>query len=1005
MFDPRTLGARCRDCVLCGQQPVAPATQTRDSGHFVILNEFPSNRDAYQGTHLGGQAGRAVDAALKRAGMDWNDIHVTSVVLCSPADNDLDAVMKEVKAENKQRQKLHKQAVKAAAASAKQQCKAQKQRDREIAWVRAHNAKQAEQHERQTRKYVAALEKHEARIARERARVEKVGGVYEPSGEAAPTPPNPPMFLPEPKALPAVDNQPLESVPPLVLLDNPQTCCRPRLERELAGAKTVLMLGRHAMEAVLQREVAITDEQGFPIKLGSNCSGVGVPHPANLYGAMEKYRGAFAIWVERAVRLWRDQMIWLKDPSPYYTQARVRLVLQELLRLAGERLRTNTRPIDVAFDVETDGLDVSACKLRCVGVAFDTVTAVVTVNQIDGTNIEDPAVLALLRECLRHSHIRKIFHNGMYDIPVIERTVGPIDGPVGDTLLMHHAIESEVPHSLSFVSSIVLDGPSWKSLGDGTHGLTVADDKQLWLYNSVDVSRTVNLVRPLEAMAAADGVSQVADTANALLPILARMGGRGLLVDEAKRTEVKDRLTREHQRCLEEMVTLLTPLDGLLAQDFAYSRPSQRDCAWEVLGIAPHLERTDSGMYKSTADDLMRTLPHISAEARQFIGSKFGPGNAGSGFLGAQSTQKAISTFCDVQPSPDGRLRSSWRMHGTPTGRLSSVDPNLQNIPEWLRVMYVPRPGYKFVAADYSALELWIVAIYTQAKNLLAALQSADVHRTNTEDLFNLKFVDKLAEAAMTGCPGHRTLVTYAHPILTEVPDASGVPHMHHNYGAFTLIDAGKKFKCEWRVECSDCENAARAAFSLTVDKLNKLRGQGKRYVYGANYGGGPATIWSKLVVEFPALRLEDVVFLAQQWNRVNPQIQAKAHANEQLYYRRRVQHGVGWLESPILGRRRYWTGKEFGPTDAANYPIQSAAADIVNLALLSLDADAYRLYNAELVAQVHDCLVYEAPDVHADSVKRLLETRMPGPYKFLGIDGEWHFPVEAKIGSNWSEV
>jgi hypothetical protein len=93
--------------------------------------------------------------------------------------------------------------------------------------------------------------------------------------------------------------------------------------------------------------------------------------------------------------------------------------------------------------------------------------------------------------------------------------------------------------------------------------------------------------------------------------------------------------------------------------------------------------------------------------------------------------------------------------------------------------------------------------------------------------------------------------------------------------------------------------------FTTTVDRLAKLRGQSKRFVYAGNYGGSENTIWMKLLVEFPSLRLEDVMYLSQQWKKVNPQISATAHASEQLYYRRRLQHGVGWLESPILGRRR----------------------------------------------------------------------------------------------------
>jgi len=961
-----------------------PAPVTSD---FVIVTDAPTQHDMARNDFVSGPAGRLLDAALQRTGLSRAEIHVTPVVLCAASDGDLDTAIKETKAENKLRLKIYKEALRTAEKTNKGALNATKKTARLAAKHVKDVAAAQKKNAADVARYNKELDAYNKRHARERARVEKVGGTYVPSGEAPPTPP--PPFVPPvgPTAqAPVVTATPVPLPSPPDLLESPLKCCAPRLERELASAKTVLMLGKNAMEAVMDREVAILDEQGFPAKLPGGRNGVGVLHPGALLGGMEQYKGAFMLWVERAVRMWRGGLTLQPDPSPYYTAKRVNLVLKEILRLADERRTVGLTPLDVAIDVETDGLDTSACNLRCVGLAFGDVTAVVAVRTIAGDDVTDPVVFATLQRVLQHPHVRKIFHNGMYDIPVIERTVGPIAEPMQDTLLLHHSIESEVPHSLSFVSSLLLDAPSWKSLGDGTHGLSVQDDRQLWLYNSVDVSRTIKLVKPLEKMIEQDALQAVADTAGNLLPILARMGGRGLLVDEEKRQEIKARLEREHDRCVTEMRAILAEADPLLAADYQFTKPSHRDCAWEALGIGKHLDKTEkAGTYKSTADDLMRALPHLDDRARAFIGVKFGPGNAGSGYLGAQSTAKAVSTFCEVAASPDGRLRSSWKIHGTPTGRLSSSGPNLQNIPEWLRAMYRPSPGNVFVAADYSALELWIVAIYSQAANLLTALQAADVHRVNTEALFNLKFADKLGEAASTGCAKHGT-----------IPPS-----------CFDLIDAGKKFKCDWdaaAVGCADCVVAAQTAFDLTVDKLAKLRVQSKRFVYAGNYGGSENTIWMKLLVEFPSLRLEDVMFLSQQWKKVNPQISQTAHANEQLYYRRRLQHGVGWLESPILGRRRYWTGKEFGPTDAANYPIQSAAADIVNGALIALNADAIAL-GGLLVAQVHDSLVYEVPEHNAEKLKALLEQRMPGEYRFIGRPGIWSFPVEAKIGKNWSEV
>lgn len=1002
-YDPEKCGALCRQCVYYGRRPMAPAGPVDST--FVVLDEQPTSRDVERGSVLRGPAGEVLDMALARAGLARAKVRVTCVVLCAATDDDEKAVNKEIKAANKVVVREYKQQAKSVESAIKR-------RNKEYArWVKKCDTLRAK-HAALLAKMAASTTKLSARAAREKARIEKAGGVYE--GEEAVLALPPPLVLPpEPPCLELV----LPAGDPALQL-TPTECCAPRLALELESAQTILMLGKRAMEAAMGREVAQLDEQGFPVVLSQGRNGVGIPHPAAVLHGMAKYAGALSLWVGRAVRQWRTGLVLLRDPSPFYTGWRVALVLREALTMAHERQACGARPLDVAIDVETDSLDVAFCTLRCVGIAFGDVTAVVAVHSITGEPLMDKVSMDRLRLLLLHPYVRKVFHNGMYDHPVLEHRVGRIEGPVVDTMLMHHLIESEVPHSLSFVSSLLLDGVSWKSLGDGTHGLSVKDDRQLWLYNSIDVSRTLRLVPPLEDMLEQDGLTGLNEITSKLLPIAARMGGRGMLINRETQARIRTRLVTEHARCVEEMHAILAKY-GVDVATFDANKPSCRAAAWVALDIVKHLGKTPTGEIKATGDDLMRALPNVSDDARAFIGSKFGPTHNGSGYLGAQSTQKAISTFCDVEPSPDGRLRSSWKIHGAVTGRLSCEGPNLMNIPEWLREMYEAPEGYVYVAADYSALELWIVAIYTGAVNLLKALQSADVHRTNAEGLFGLNFAEKLAEAAAVGCNVHGNfelaeIMSLAHAAdLYTAAHGEAAPEDKAIYAwlrtqlpdrHYVLVDAGKKFKCVWRSECSTCSEWAESAFDLMVTKLNKLRNQAKRYVYGANYGGGDTTIWLKLIIEFPTLRLEDVMFLSAQWKKVNPQIGARARANENLYHQRRLKHGVGWLESPILGRRRYWTAKDFGPTDAANFPIQSAGADIINIALVALNAEAER-HGARLVAQVHDSLVYEVPVRQAEAVKHLLETKMRGPYKFRGIDGEWEFPVEAKIGKRWSEV
>jgi len=222
------------------------------------------------------------------------------------------------------------------------------------------------------------------------------------------------------------------------------------------------------------------------------------------------------------------------------------------------------------------------------------------------------------------------------------------------------------------------------------------------------------------------------------------------------------------------------------------------------------------------------------------------------------------------------------------------------------------------------------------------------------------------------------------------------------------LFDKGKGDGAIWAEfhldYCPHCATIAQAATETLWTKLVQLRVQAKRFVYNANYEGSDATIWAVLLRDFPGLQLGEVSALLRGWREVNPEITQVAHKNYDLYFKRKLQHGYGWLESPIMGRRRYWSGVDFAITDAANYPIQSGGADITNAALIRLDAPS-RALGARLVAQVHDSLVYEVPEANAQAMQALLHQEMPGRYKFAGIEGEWSFPIDSKIGRHWGEV
>jgi DNA polymerase-1 len=772
-------------------------------------------------------------------------------------------------------------------------------------------------------------------------------------------------------------------------LISPIECCKPRLLAEIAAAKSIVIVGKEASRELAGIKKSIMDEYGFPRQVEGKPAVVTM-HPAVIPGKMAKYHGAFNIWVSRAARMAKDGLPKWKNHQPYYTPYKVNILLKDLLSNADK----SNGHISVSVDVETSGLDPVCDELRCVALTYGNTSLVIPFKSVEtAKTLIDKTSLALLRKVLLHSNIRKVFHNGIFDQAVLESQVGPVAWPVGDTLMAHHAIESEVPHSLSFISSILLDGPSWKSLGEGSHGLTVQNDKTLWLYNAIDTHRTSECDKLLKEIVDADGLSEVHKVDLEIQNILARMFARGLLLSQKNRMLIQSRLETNGIRCYQECIDTLRKtgayqserfLSALEGKDFTPSVPKHKIAAVTHLGMDKFLPATEkTGTLSTKGDDLGRALPSCSDEARLFVGKKLDSTSDGSGLLGYMASQKAIATFCQTPTAQDGRVRSSWRQHGTPTGRMSSSKPNLQNIPEWMRAMYVPPPGYVYVGADYTALELWVNAIYSQSSNLLKALASQDVHRSNAEGLFNFSFYESAMEAALKGCPEHGTL----------------------SRSKVTLEDRGKVIIPTWHnTSCQACLDVARVSFDKRLTKLLDLRKQAKTYVYAKNYRASDTTIWMRCLLEFPDMQLSEVVAMGSQWDKVNPELGRKADENYQLYIKRRLKNGMGYLETPILGRRRYWTGKQFSPTDAANYPIQGGAADIVNLAAIRVDP-LMRNINAHLCAQVHDAFLYEVPVRYADVAKDILNNELPGKYKFRDIDGLWSFPVVAKIGTSWNEV
>jgi DNA polymerase-1 len=309
-----------------------------------------------------------------------------------------------------------------------------------------------------------------------------------------------------------------------------------------------------------------------------------------------------------------------------------------------------------------------------------------------------------------------------------------------------------------------------------------------------------------------------------------------------------------------------------------------------------------------------------------------------------RDAKKIVGTYIDsdgLRLAPDGRIHPSWKVHGTVTGRWSS-SPNLQNWPAIMRTIVKPPQGFVLVGADYSQLELRIIAALAGDATLIRLCMEADES------------------------------------------DKTNPQKDPHSYVA--ALAFGKVFL--------DSDGKGRKA----------LRDGTKSVVYGMNYGAGARkiqqTVMSNEDYKGPPLTIEMVERIMNAYFSGFPQV--REYRDRALWQAEEARA----VFSPILRRRRPFPLKDIDATIAMNFPIQSCAADIMNesidvlfRALPEADPDAV------ILAQVHDAVYVECREERATQVAALVEKSMTRTLRLVAGAPEMLFVASAKVGTSWDKV
>lgn len=399
-----------------------------------------------------------------------------------------------------------------------------------------------------------------------------------------------------------------------------------------------------------------------------------------------------------------------------------------------------------ALDTETDNLDYMAANLVGISFALENGEAAYLPLQLDylgaPKTLEKTTALSLLKPVLENPAIQKVGQNFKYDLTIFARNGIDVQGVAFDTMLESYVLNSTGRHNMDDLAKRYLGHQtiSFEEIaGKGKNQLTFNQIplEQAAEYAAEDADVTMKLQQVLwEKLSKEPTLEKLfKEMELPLLGVLSRMERRGVLIDSdalfLQSNEIANRLSE-----LEEQAYVLA------GQPFNLASTKQlQEILFDKLGL-PVIQKTPKGA-PSTNEEVLEELA-FSHELPKVL-------------VEHRGLSKLKSTYTDKLPQmvnpQTGRVHTSYHQAVTATGRLSSSDPNLQNIPirneegRRIRQAFIAREGFTVVAADYSQIELRIMAHLSQDQGLINAFtQGKDIHRSTAAEIFGVALDEVTSE-------------------------------------------------------------------------------------------------------------------------------------------------------------------------------------------------------------------------------------------------------------------
>jgi DNA polymerase-1 len=576
----------------------------------------------------------------------------------------------------------------------------------------------------------------------------------------------------------------------------------------------------------------------------------------------------------------------------------------------------------IAVDTETTSLNYMVADLVGISIAVDAGQAAYIPFGHDYLGVPEQLsrdrVIAHLKPLLENPSIKKVGQNIKYDMSIFAQHGIALKGIEFDTMLESYVLDSVATrHDMDSLADKYLSEQTIKFTDIAGKGAGQLTFNQVALeeagpYAAEDADITLRLHQALWPKVSAEATLArvLTDIELPLIPVLSRIERTGALVDDTL-------LFHQSQELSERIAELERQAWALAEQEFNLASPKQLGEILFTKLELPVLKKTSKGA-PSTKEEVLQELaldyplPKVLLEHRGLA--------------------KLKSTYTDKLPTminpTTKRIHTSYHQAGTATGRLSSSDPNLQNIPvrsaegRRVRQAFIAASGCKIVAADYSQIELRIMAHLSEDPSLLAAFAAGqDIHRATAAEVFG-----------------------------------------------------------------TDTE-------SVTVDQRRSAKAINFGLIYGMSAFG--------LARQLNIGRKQAADYIELYFQRY-PGVQ---------HYMNNIRHSAaefGYVET-YFGRRLYLPEisssngmrRQAAERTAINAPMQGTAADIIKLAMISVDD---WLQNSDLdsviIMQVHDELVLEVPEQELEIVSAGLAQRME-----LATSLKVPLVVDVGVGDNWDEA